>query len=139
MKKIRILTFKDVSDKFVNLPLIRAFYLEGKDFRDMSNTFSILLMEKLNIKHRYDIPTEEEVQEAIKQLKDVPKIMPFVALLIVPIPGAMMSYTLLSFLLHKASNGQVNILPDKFDIVIDDLSESKIFGFMKNKNKKLDI
>lgn len=135
--QIKKWTFKDATEWFINFPFVKAFYLEGKDFKDMLNTFSILLMEKLNIKHRQDIPTAEEVKEALKQLKDVPKIMPFVALLLMPIPGVMTSYTLISFLLYKLSGGQINILPDKFNIVIDDLKDKKVFSFLK-KNKKKD-
>jgi hypothetical protein len=132
-KQIKKWTFKQVSDKFINFPIVKAFYLEGKDFKDMLNTFSILLMEKLNIKHRKDIPTPEEVKEALKQLKDVPKIMPFVALLLMPIPGVLTSYTLISFLLYKLSGGQINMLPDKFNIIVDDLKDKKVFSFLKKK------
>jgi len=134
--RIKKWTFKDATEWFMNFPLVKAFYLEGKDFKDMMNIFSILLMEKLNINHRQDIPTTEEVKEALKQLKNVPKIMPFVALLLMPIPGVLTSYTLISFLLHKLSGGQINILPDKFNIVIDDLKDKKVFTFLKNNKKK---
>lgn len=137
IKEIKKLTFKDTTDWILNLVIVRAFVLESKDIKDMSHTFSILLMEKLNIKHRHDIPTPEEVKEAIKQLKDVPKIMPFCALLLMPIPFGLTSYTLIAFILHKISGGQVNILPDKFNIVVEDLSDKKVFTFL-NKKKKLD-
>lgn len=135
VNKIEKWTFKQASDWFMSFPMVKAFYLEGKDYKEMISIFSILLMEKLNIKHRHDIPSSLEVKEAIKQLKDVPKIMPFCVLFLAPIPGILTSYTLLSYLIYRLSNKQINILPDRFNIVVDELKDKKIFSFL-NKNKK---
>ena len=135
-ESIKKWTFREAWEWVANFPIIKAFRLEGQDSKEMMRTFSILLMEKLDIEHRQEIPTAEEVQEAIRQLKDVPKMMPFCALLLMPIPGVLTSYTFIAFLLYRLSGGQINMLPDKFNVVMDELGNKKIFSFLKKKRKK---
>lgn len=106
--------------KEISKNVIGAFKKEGSETSDMLNVFNRRLRNKLNLKTRSDMPTKQELDEALHQLKDVPKMLPFVlVMLTTPIPGSTTMYTVFAYFLKKKSNGKINLLPDSFDNVLD--------------------
>ena len=106
--------------KEISKNVIVAFKKEGSETSNMLNVFNRRLRNKLNLKTRSDMPTKQELDEALHQLKDVPKMLPFVlVMLTTPIPGSSTMYTVFAYFLKKKSNGKINLLPDSFDNILD--------------------
>lgn len=94
--------------------MLWAFVMEGKETRRMVITFvrhgqGQFLSKKFSKK-----PTEEEMQAAMKQLKDIPRILPFFIVVVVPMPGVTEGYTLLAITLEKFLGKKISLLPDQF-------------------------
>ena len=106
---------KDISKNLIN-----AFKDEGSETADMLDVFNRQLRKKLNLENRKDNPTPEELDAALKQLKDIPKLLPFAAVMLAaPLPGSSTMYTVFAYFLKKKSKGKINLLPDSFDNVLD--------------------
>ena len=118
MRKFSELRVGDVYRSVVSIvkliPAFKALMEEGDENRKMVQTFSIMLQEKLNMNHRQTIPTNEEVKDAILQLKSVPKLLPICTLMLTPIPFGVSGYIAISYVIWKASGEKINILPNKF-------------------------
>lgn len=105
--------------KGISKNLFNAFKQEGTETSDMISVFNRQLRNKLNLKTRKDMPTKEEMDEALNQLKDIPKLLPFaLVMLATPIPGSSTLYTVFAYFLKKRSNGKINLLPDSFDDIL---------------------
>lgn len=104
--------------------ILKAFRSEANQTSDMIGVFNRQLRTKLNLKNRKGNPSPEEIKEALKQLKDVPKLAPYAIILLTsPIPFSSTMYTALAFNLMKVSKGKINLLPDSFEGVFDSDSE----------------
>ena len=126
-KKSRFKNFKDFvlnksrKAKDVSKNVFNAFKSEGIETAEMASVFNRHLRQKLNLKNRKDNPTKEELDEALKQLKDIPKLLPYAAVLLAaPIPGSSAMYTVFAYFLKKKSKGKINLLPDSFDDIFND-------------------
>ena len=105
--------------KNISKNVLNAFKKEGSETSDMLSVFNRHLRTKLNLKTRKDIPTKEELDIALNQLKDIPKLFPFaIVMLATPIPGSSTMYTVFAYFLKKRSNGKINLLPDSFDDIL---------------------
>jgi hypothetical protein len=56
-------------------------------------------------------PSPEELKEAVEQLKDIPRFLPFFIVVVVPVPGVTESYTLLAVTLEKWLGHKFRLLP----------------------------
>lgn len=72
---------------------------EATETREMASSFFRLLAHKLDMEHRREPPTEEEVLEAIEQLKDVGRLSVFTTAVI--LPGGAVSLLGLEMLARK--------------------------------------
>jgi hypothetical protein len=77
----------------------RKFGNEATETREMAQSFFRLLEHKLNMQERTEPPTEEEVKEAIEQLKDVGRFSVFTTAVI--FPGGAISLMGLELLARK--------------------------------------
>ena len=68
---------------------------------------------------------EEEMEEAVKQLKDIPRILPFFIIVVVPMPGVTEGYALLAITLEKFLGRKISILPDQFRKVFSKENQEK--------------
>ncbi len=93
--------------------MLRAFVMEGKETKQMALTF-LKQSKGLWQGDAHVPPTEEEKQQAMAQLKDLPRFIPFVMLLSFPVPGVTESYVLLAVSLEKWSRSRVTLLPSNF-------------------------
>ncbi|MBU0489393.1 MAG: TerB family tellurite resistance protein [Bacteroidetes bacterium] len=98
-----------------------VFKDEAVETKDMVVVFGNVLRAKLNIDKRKDMPSDKEVKEAIKQLKDVPKFLPIVVTLAMPLPFVNSLYLLTAIALYKTSGKKVNLLPSGLQKFVDDL------------------
>tara|TARA_R110002074_G_scaffold67007_2_gene158018 strand:- start:10029 stop:10544 length:516 start_codon:yes stop_codon:yes gene_type:complete len=112
--------------KTISKNLITAFKHEGLETRDMISVFNRQLRKKLNLKDRSDNPSPKELKDALTQLKDIPKLLPYAAIMLAaPIPGSSTLYTVFAYYLNKKTDGKINILPDSFKDVLNIHKDSK--------------
>lgn len=78
---------------------LRKIGNEASETGEMAHSFFRLLEHKLNLQDRTDPPTEEEVKEAIEQLKDVGRFSVFTTAVI--LPGGAVSLMGLELLARK--------------------------------------
>ncbi|MEO6037272.1 MAG: hypothetical protein ABIQ93_02590 [Saprospiraceae bacterium] len=93
--------------------MLRAFVMEGIETKQMARTF--LRQGKGRWLRSKEVPpTEAEKQQAMEQLRDLPRFIPFFMLLSMPLPGVTESYVLLAVTLEKWSRSRVTLLPSNF-------------------------
>lgn len=85
---------------------------EAKETREMAQSFFRLLANKLNLDNRTDPPTEQEVREAIEQLKDVGRVSFFATISI--LPGGAFSLIGLEVLAAKFGLKNFTFIPSAF-------------------------
>ena len=93
--------------------MLRAFVMEGIETKQMVQIFVRQGRNHL-LRSSHNPPTEQEKQQAIAQLKDLPRFLPFFMLLGMPVPGVTESYVLLAVTLEKWSGSRVTLLPSNF-------------------------
>ncbi len=95
------------------LKLGHAARMEAVETRNMAFTFGRLLAAKLRLNGQRELPSEEEIREAIEQLKDIPRFLPFFSLVFMPVPGITEMYIVLALSLEKLSGGAISLLPSQ--------------------------
>ncbi len=85
---------------------------EARETEEMAQAFFRLLANKLNLKNRKDPPGEEEVKQAIEQLKDVGRLSIFATISI--IPGGGFSLIGLELLARKFGVNTFTFIPSSF-------------------------
>lgn len=91
---------------------VKAIGQEAGETEKMARSFFKMLEAKLNLNGRTDVPTEEEVKEAIEQLKDVGRFSIFATLVI--LPGGVISLVGLQLLARKFGIKEFNLVPSSF-------------------------
>lgn len=85
---------------------------EAGETEQMARSFFKLLEAKLDLSGRTEPPSEEEVKEAIEQLKDVGRFSIFTALVI--LPGGVVSLLGLELLARRFGIKGFNLIPSAF-------------------------
>ena len=103
--------------------MLWAFMMEGIETKNMVRTFVKQGRGQLLLSKQSEPPTEEEIRDAMEQLKDLPKFLPFFIFMAVPVPGVTESYVLLAVSLEKWLGQKFSLLPTHFRAI-----------FQKNKD-----
>jgi hypothetical protein len=106
--------------------MLTAFRTEGIETRDMMRTFVKHGKGQLLISKESEPPTPEEIQLALAQLKDIPRFLPFIVFVTVPVPGITESYVLLAVTLEKWLGEKYSLLPSSFRNIFDKLKDEEI-------------
>ena len=85
---------------------------EAEETEKMARSFFRMLEAKLDLSGRKEPPTEEEVREAIEQLKDVGRFSIFATLVI--LPGGVVSLLGLELLARRFGIKGFNLIPSSF-------------------------
>jgi hypothetical protein len=85
---------------------------EADETREMGIAFFRMLNQKLRLNERNDPPTEEEVREALEQLKDIGRISVFASASI--LPGGAVSLLGLELLARKFGITNFTLIPSSF-------------------------
>lgn len=94
--------------------LLWAFVTESQETKDMMLTF-LRQGKRIVIRNgSEDGPTEEEIKAALEQLKDIPRMLPFLVVTVVPAPGITEGYVLLVLTLEKWLGQKIRLLPSSF-------------------------
>ena len=100
----------------IRLPrrLLWALVMEGKETTQMLRTFARHGSGKLRLTPAHRHPTPEELREAVEQLKDIPRFLPFFVILVVPVPGVTEGYAVVAVTLEKWLGQKIRLLPSRF-------------------------
>lgn len=101
-----------------------AFMMEGIETKNMVRTFVKQGKGQLLLSKQSEPPTEEEIKEALAQLKDLPKFLPFFVFIAVPVPGVTEGYVLLAVTLEKYLGQKFSLLPSHFRQVFEKKKEA---------------
>ena len=104
----------------IRLPrrLLWALVMEGKETTQMLKTFARHGSGKLHLRTARGRPTPEELHQAVEQLKDIPRFLPFFVVVIVPMPGITEGYAVVAVTLEKWLGHRIRLLPTRLrDIV----------------------
>lgn len=93
--------------------LLWAMFLESVETKNMVRTFVRHGQGRLLLRTSKK-PSEEEMRQAVEQLKDIPKFLPFFMVIVVPVPGVTEGYMLLAVTLEKWLGSKVSLLPSQF-------------------------
>lgn len=85
---------------------------EASESKEMAKSFFTLLSHKLDMEHRTTAPTEEEVKEAVEQLKDIGRLSVFSTAVI--LPGGFFSLLGLELLARKFGVKNFTFVPSSF-------------------------
>lgn len=85
---------------------------EAKETQEMAQTFFRLLENKLDMENRTTPPNEQEVKEAIEQLKDVGRFTVFAGVSI--LPGGGFGLIALEMLARKYNISNFSLIPSSF-------------------------
>ena len=95
------------------LKLGRAAKMEAVETRDMAVTLSRLLHRRFRPNNNTPLPDENEIKAAIEQLKDLPRFLPFLSLMFMPVPGITELYIVTALSLERFSRGKISLLPSQ--------------------------
>lgn len=97
--------------------MLWAFFMEGVETKQMLHTYARQGAGKLLFFTKTNRPTAEELQQAKAQLKDIPRFLPFMVVIIVPAPGVTEGYALLALTVEKWMGHRISLLPSQFRAV----------------------
>lgn len=98
--------------------MLWALVMEGVETTQMIRTFARHGGGKLRLTPAHHHPTPEELREALEQLKDIPRFLPFFVVIVVPVPGVTEGYALAAVTLEKWLGQRVRLLPSRFRDVL---------------------
>jgi hypothetical protein len=102
--------------KITRIPrrMVWAFVLESVETKQMLFTFAKKGRQRLLTGDPAKGPSEEEMQQALEQLKDIPRFLPFFVFIVMPAPGVTEGYVLLAMTLERWMGKKVSLLPSQF-------------------------
>lgn len=103
--------YADLTSKLIREG-VEAFGKEAGETEKMARSFFKLLEAKLDLSGRKEPPSEEEVKEAIEQLKDVGRFSFFTTMVI--LPGGVVSLLGLEMLARKFGIKGFTLIPSSF-------------------------
>ncbi|MFN0214257.1 MAG: hypothetical protein ACKVT2_08375 [Saprospiraceae bacterium] len=93
--------------------MIWAMVMEGVETTRMVKVFAKHGTGKLRITAAHRNPTPEELREAVEQLKDVPRFLPFFVVIAVPVPGMVEGYALVALTMERWLGDRMKFLPSR--------------------------
>ena len=105
----------------IRLPrrMLWAMVMEGVDTTRMLTVFGRHGTGKLRLTSKDRNPTPEELHEALEQLKDLPRFLPFFVVVLVPVPGVTEGYALMAMTVEKWLGIKYRLLPSRFQDVLN--------------------
>ena len=96
----------------------KATRMEYRETIEMANVFGQVLRHQLRMGKEPRLPSEEEIAQAIDQLKDIPKFLPFFTFIFMPVPGITEAYILLAYSIEKMTGNTLRLLPTHFSRMV---------------------
>ena len=98
--------------------LTYAAGMEYQETRDMALTIGALLKNQLGKDNPEDLPSEDEIIYALEQLKDIPRFLPFLSMVFIPVPGITELYILLAYSIERMTGDKIQLLPSQFSKMV---------------------
>lgn len=103
--------------------IIKAWKNEFGDLKNSSTTLTQVLSSKFSGDKP---PSDDEIKKALKDLLDVPKIAPLVAIILtVPIPGTSIGYLVVMNSLKKITKDKIDLIPKRFGEIFEEDTEEE--------------
>ncbi len=99
--------------------MLWALVMEGVETTRMVQVFVWQGTRKLGLTPAHHQPTPEQIKEAMDQLKDIPRFLPFFMVVIVPLPGVTEGYAIVAMTVEKWLGHKVRLLPSRFRDVLE--------------------
>ena len=104
--------------------IIKAWKDEFGDLKNSANVLSSLLSSRFIDKPQ---PSPEEIKRALRDLLEVPKIAPLVAIILAsPIPGSSIGYLALISSLKKITKEKIDLVPKRFSEIFENEEAKKL-------------
>ncbi|TNE58472.1 MAG: hypothetical protein EP344_09930 [Bacteroidetes bacterium] len=94
--------------------MLWALFMEGVETKQMVHTYARHHAGRLLLISKQKQPTEEELQKAREQLRDIPRFLPFFVVIVVPAPGVTEGYAFLAVTLERWLGDRISLLPSQF-------------------------
>lgn len=94
--------------------MLWAMVMEGVETTRMLKVFARQGTGKLRLIPAHHHPTPEELREAVEQMKDIPRFLPFFVVVLVPMPGMAEGYALVAITLERWLGDRMRLLPSRF-------------------------
>ncbi|MBL7810483.1 MAG: hypothetical protein JNN28_21845 [Saprospiraceae bacterium] len=109
--------------KFIQAPkhVFEAIAGDGIGTTQMVHTYLRYGGEKLRIKGM--ATTEEEMQRAANQLKDLPRLLLLLLVFLMPVPGFVGLYVFMAILLERYLGDKIRVIPTRYRAIL--LSKQK--------------
>lgn len=107
--------------------MLWAMVMEGVETTRMVKVFARHGTGKLRITPAHRNPTPEELREAVEQLKDIPRLLPFFVIVLVPVPGITEGYALIALTMERWFGKRMKFLPSQFRHILKP-EEKKVEG-----------
>lgn len=108
-------TLKFVQNSIQNFnQLMTAFQMEVIETQMMLETYSQVIRHKWSNEQENPFPSELRLEQARNQLLDLPKFLPFVGIIFLPLPGVVELYLIGAIAIERQLNGKVSLLPSQF-------------------------
>jgi len=119
--------------EIIRLPrrMLWAMVMEGVETTQMVKVFARQGTGKLRITPAHRNPTPEELRQAVEQLKDIPRFLPFFVIVVVPVPGMAEGYALMALTMERWLGDRTKLLPSRFRHLLK--PEEKKDGGQKTK------
>ena len=92
--------------------------MEGVETTRMVKIFARHGTGKLRLTPAHRNPTPEQLKEAVEQLKDIPRFLPFFVVVVVPVPGITEGYAVVALTLERWLGDRMKFLPSQFRHVL---------------------
>ena len=104
--------------------MIWAMVMEGVETTRMVKVFARHGTGKLKLTKAHRNPTPAELKEAVDQLKDIPRFLPFFVIVVVPVPGITEGYAIMALTLERWLGDRMRLLPSQFRDLLHTKPES---------------
>lgn len=94
--------------------MLWAMVMEGVETTRMVKVFARHGTGKLRLTPAHRNPTPEQLKEAVEQLKDIPRFLPFFVIVVVPVPGITEGYAVVALTLERWLGDRMKFLPSQF-------------------------
>ncbi|MBP6810697.1 MAG: hypothetical protein KA138_04230 [Saprospiraceae bacterium] len=113
--------------EIIKLPrrMLWAMVMEGVETTRMVKVFARHGTGKLRLTPAHRNPTPEQLKEAVEQLKDIPRFLPFFVVVVVPVPGITEGYAVVALTLERWLGDRMKFLPSQFRHILKPVETNK--------------
>lgn len=99
--------------------LVYAFQMEAIKTQMMLDTYSQVIWCKWANQPVCVHPHASQIQQAKRQLLDLPKFLPFLGVIFLPLPGITELYILVAIAIERQLKGKISLLPEQLKKLLD--------------------